>query len=213
MKLTRVQEKACRALVILSCVVLLGGALSVPFYYETQTLWYKVGADKVILRAGQLVGLVTLVLLVLQIMLSLRAGFYEELFGGANLIRWHRLNGVFIACAACGHVLLILGPEGFKNLPIGKKYWPEMTGGGLFLLIQLTVVFSFFRHALRLDYKLWRTIHIPLGYVILVLALIHVLFVSESFRQGAPRLLLLTVFIGLALLTAVVKQGRWKMKS
>ena len=38
------------------CFWSIGGALSIPFVYETQTLWYKVGADKLMLRTGQMAG-------------------------------------------------------------------------------------------------------------------------------------------------------------
>jgi predicted ferric reductase len=196
--------------VLLTCcfLVFLGAALAVPFYYETQTLWYKTGLNKVMLRAGQLAGLFTLVLLVLQIILALRGRFFEDLFGDVkNLLRWHRTNGVLIAGAALCHVILVLAPDGISNLPIGTKYWPEMVGEGLFLLLLATVLSSHFRAALRLDYTLWRRVHRPLGYLLLVLVLIHVLFVSESFTQGLPRIILLAVFAGLALLAVVVKRG------
>jgi predicted ferric reductase len=202
-----------RVLVLLGVAVLLGLAFAVPFYYETESLWYKLGADKVVLRTGQLAGLLTLVLLILQILLSLRARFLEHLFGGANLIRWHRANGILIACIAVSHVLLVLAPEGFANLPIGKKYWPEMVGGLVFLLLQTTVLLSQFRAALHLEYKKWRTIHQPLGYLVLALVLIHVLFVSDSFAQGAPRLLLLLLFGGVTLSVVLVKAGRARLKS
>jgi predicted ferric reductase len=205
--------KVYRVLLFCCFMVILGGALAVPFYYETQTLWYKTGVAKAMLWAGQLAGLLTLVLLILQIILSLRGSFSEDLFGSANLMRWHRINGVLIVCTVISHVALILAPEGINNLPIGKKYWPEMTGEGLFLLILITVLSSRFRSALKLDYTVWRTIHRPLGYLLLILALIHVLFVSESFKQGIPRVVLLVIFTGLALLITVVKTVCWRSKS
>ena len=206
-------HKAYKILIIFSFAVFLGGALTVPFYYETQTLWYKTGVDKVVLWAGQLAGLLTLVLLVLQIILPLKGRFSEDLFGSANLMRWHRINGILIVCTAISHVVLVLAPEGINNLPIGKKYWPEMTGEGLFLLVLIMVLSSRFRSVLKLDYTVWRTIHRPLGYLLLILALIHVLFVSESFKQGIPRVVLLVIFTGLALLITVVKTIFWRSKS
>jgi predicted ferric reductase len=203
-----------RVLLICCFWVFLGGALAVPFYYETQTLWYMTGLDKIMLRTGQMAGLCTLVLLVLQIILALRGRFLEDLFGGVkNMLRWHRINGVLIAGAALCHVVLVLAPEGIGNLPIGSKYWPEMVGEGLFLLLLATVLSSHFRAALRLEYSLWRRVHRPLGYLLLVLVLIHVLFVSESFRQGLPRIMLLAIFAGLALLAVVVKAGSRHSKS
>jgi predicted ferric reductase len=197
-----------KGLVILGTTALLGAALAVPFYYETQTLWYKVGTDKVMLRTGQMAGLFALVLLVGQILLALRIQFFERLFGGAHLMRWHRINGVLIFFAACSHVMLVLAPEGFDNLPIGKKYWPEMIGGLLFLFLLTMVLTSRFRSWFKLEYARWRILHKPMGYLSLVLVFFHVLFVSESFTRGLPRAVLLTVGIGLALFIGLVQVRR-----
>jgi predicted ferric reductase len=194
--------------VLLGAVLFLGAALAVPFFYETQTLWYKIGADKVMLRSGQLAGLLALVLLIGQIPLALRIQFFEHLFGGARLMRWHRINGVLIACAACSHVLLVLAPEGFDNLPIGKKYWPEMIGGLLLLFLLTMVVTSRFRSWFKLEYARWRMLHKPMGYFSLALVFSHVLFVSESFARGLPRAVLLTVGIGLALFIGGIQMIR-----
>ena len=208
-KPSRFPAALSKGLVVLGAAVLLGAALAVPFYYETQTLWYKVGADKVMLRSGQLAGLLTLVLLIGQIILALRMQFFERLFGGARLMRWHRINGVLLFLTACSHVLLVLAPEGFDNLPIGKKYWPEMIGGLLFLFLLTMVLTSRFRPWFKLEYGQWRMLHKPMGYLSLVLVFSHVLFVSESFARGLPRTVLLTVGIGLALLIGVVQGRRW----
>lgn len=197
-----------RGLIFLGFAAFLGLALTVPFYYETESLWYKTGVDRVLLRTGQMAGLLTFVLLALQILLSLRARFLEQLFGGANLIRWHRINGLLLAATALSHVLLVLAPEGLTNLPLEKKYWPEWVGGLVFLLLQTTIILAQFRSRLHLEYKKWKTAHQPLGYLILAIALIHVLFVSESFSQGMPRIVLLVVVIGLALSVVLVKIRR-----
>jgi len=199
-------KKVYRLLVILGLTIFLGGLFAVPFCYETQTLWYKTGADKILLRAGQLAGLLALALLVLQIVLSSKTTFFDTLFGRVNMMRWHRINGPFIVGAALSHIIMVLAPEGFDNLPIGKKYWPEMVGAALFLLVSFMVLSSHFRSALQLNYTTWRTLHRPIGYLVAILVLIHVLFVSGSFEQGGPRVVLLSVFIGLALLVAVSKR-------
>jgi predicted ferric reductase len=205
--------KALRILAFCALAALLAAALAIPFYYQTETLWYKTGMNKAMLMAGQMAGLLTLVLLILQILLSLRGSFSEYLFGNAKMLRWHRRIGILIACSATCHALLILAPDGIGNLPFGKRYWPEMIGEGLFLLILATAISSHFRAALRFDYKVWRSIHKPLGYLILILVLMHVLFVSDSFKQGVPRIALITVFAGLALLITAVKTHKWRSKS
>jgi predicted ferric reductase len=187
-------------------VVLLAGALAIPFYFETQTLWYKVGIDKTMLRGGQVAGMLALVFLFLQITLSLRSKILEKLFGVANLLRWHRINGVVIGFLAISHVLLVLVPEGISNLPIGKKYWPEMVGMFLFLMVVSMVVSSHFRQKLKLDYTKWKAIHKPLGYLVVTLVTIHALFVSESFEQDSLQIILLVIFGGLIVQVVVVKR-------
>lgn len=175
-------------------------ALMVPFAYPTQTLWYKTGMDKILLIAGQLIGLLAMVLLGGQIVLALRPIFLERLFGAALLMRWHRGNGVLATGLAFGHALLVLIPEGLATLPIGWTFWPEMTGAAVLLLLLGTTVISRFRAALRFEYRRWRLFHRPLGYLIVALVPLHVLFVSESFAGGPPRVGLL---IGVLLLFAM----------
>ncbi len=180
-----------------------------PFYYETQTLWYKVGLDKTLLRAGQFAGMLTLVLLMVQIIIAQRVSIVENLFGSAKLMRWHRINGVVIACTAMSHVALVLVPEGLQNLPFGKKYWPEMIGELLFLFILITVISSRFRPLFKLDYPSWRILHRTLGYLAPVLVFLHVFFVSESFTHTFPRSLLIVIFAGIVLFTGVVQISRF----
>lgn len=168
--------------------------LSIPSYYQTTTLWYKTGADKVMLLAAHYLGLLGLILLYLQIILAARGRLLEQLLGPAQLLRWHRINGVVLLVLAACHILLVLLPEGLANLPLGKKFWPEMVGGLLFVLIALLVGSSYFRETIRLSYQSWKFLHRPAGYLAMLLVTVHVLFVSESFEQTIPRIQLLALF-------------------
>ena len=168
-------------------IVVIGGTLSIPFIYESQTLWYKIGVDKTMLRAGQIAGLLAVILLFVQIILAVRGKFLQDLFGLPSLMRWHRVNGVLVFVLVFCHVTLVLVPEGILNLPIGMKYWPEMVGAILFLIIFSMVISSQFRQQLGFAYVRWRTTHKLLGYSTLVLVAIHILFVSESFKHIVPR--------------------------
>lgn len=165
-------------------------AVAVPFFYETQTLWYKFGMDKTLLRAGQVAGMVALTLLFWQIVLAVGGPFLAEAFGLKNIMNWHRTNGVLVLFFALSHALLILIPEGLTNLPIGKQFWPEMLGSLLLWTVAAIVVASRYREKLKLDYKRWRAVHKPLGYLTVLLVVVHVLFVSESFAQGLPKVVL-----------------------
>lgn len=193
-------------------IVVIGGALSIPFIYESQTLWYKIGVDKTMLRAGKIAGLLAVILLFVQILLGVRGEFLQELFGMPSLMRWHRVNGVFILVLALCHVTLVLVPEGILNLPIGVKYWPEMVGGMLFLVIFSMVISSQFRQQLGFAYVKWRTIHKLFGYSALALVAIHVFFVSESFEYIIPRAGLIAAVITVVIGVSQVKIAALKKK-
>jgi len=212
-ELTPLKLSIYKTLVLCGFIIILAGALAIPFYYETQTLWYKVGIDNIMLRAAQLAGMLALVLLFVQIILSAQSVVLKLLFGANNLLRWHQRNGIFIAFLAFCHVFLVLVPEGLANLPIGKKHWPEMVGAILFAVVIAMVFFSHFRQKLHLNFKKWKAIHQPLGYVVIVLVTIHVLNVSESFEQSVPKFSLIIAFTGLALLVIIVKILLWRSQN
>lgn len=174
-------------------VIVAAGALTIPYVFESQTIWYKMGMDKTLLRAGQLAGLFALVSLVVQIFLGIRGKVLAETFTVANIVAWHKANGIFLCCLAALHIILVLAPEGITNLPIGAKHWPEMVGGVLFLMFISQAISSLFRQRLGFIYKQWRMVHRTLGYLALCLAPVHVLFVADSFAQGAPRIALLVL--------------------
>ena len=184
-----------RVVLAAAFLLVLSVFLAIPSYYQTTTLWYKTGVDRAMLLAAHYLGLVGLILLYLQVILSARGYFLDRLIGPVKLLRWHRLNGMALLALAASHILLVLVPEGLANLPLGKKFWPEMVGGALFIIIILLVGSSYFRQAIRLPYKVWKIFHRPAGYLAMLLVTVHVLFVSESFEQTIPRVLLLTLFI------------------
>ena len=180
-------------------------ALALPFTYQSMTLWYKFGLNKTILRAGQLAGMFALILLFTQIVLAAGGDFLEKAFSLEQILKSHRVNGLLILFFALTHIFLVLLPEGLANLPFGKKFWPEMVGSFLLLLLIIIVISSRYRKGLKLSYRQWRTIHKPLGYLTCCLAVIHVLFVSDSFTQAVPRWVLLGSFAGLLIRVVWVK--------
>lgn len=175
--------------------VALASAIGLPFVYESQTLWYKIGLDKTMLWAGQLSGMIALTLMFTQVLLAVGGPFLQKAFSLKNLMSWHRTGGVLIVFFALIHVFLILAPEGLANLPIGKKFWPEMVGSLLLWVLVAMVISSRYREKLKLNYKRWRAIHKPLGYLATFLVVIHVLYVSDSFEQALPRNILIVTFM------------------
>ncbi len=199
-----------KALFITLFLLLIIGAFVFPFAFETTTLWYKFGTDKLLLRAGQTAGLLTLLMLCLQIILSTRGPLLEQLFGASSLLRYHRLNGIVIVLLAAVHVFLVLVTEGFANLPIGKKYWTEMIGAGALLLLFTMVLTSHFRGRLKFNYKKWKRLHQPLGYLVVFLVITHVYFVSDAFEQLFPQIILAGLSFGLVIWVGAVK---WRIIS
>lgn len=204
-KLSLTKRRLYQALFIMLFAVVLLSATTIPFLYQSQTLWYKVGIDSLMLYLGQLCGMVALILLFFQVVLATRSNLLTQLFGPSSLMKLHRINGVAVVVAAVCHVLLVLVPEGIANLPIGLKYWPELVGAVLFFLLASLVFFAYFRDRLKLNYKKWRASHKPLGYLALVLVLVHVLFVSDTFENIGPRIFIIVLFSGVFLLVVWVK--------
>lgn len=192
--------------------VLVASACTLPFLYPTQTLWYKTGWDKVFLLAGHLFGVLAFLSLLLQLLLGSRGKLLEDSFGVAGVMRWHRGNGLVLPLLALCHVGLVLLPEGLANLPLGAEFWPEMVGGLLFFAIVVQAGSSFLRQRLGLDYRRWRSTHRLIGYLALLVAVIHVLFVADSFTQGVPRMALLTVVALLAVRLVLVKRATGRGK-
>ncbi len=207
------QHKLKLIVILLTSLLLICGCFIFPFYYETTTLWYKLGYDKVTLRIGQICGLLAFVFLCFQIILATRTHSLEQLLGLGKRIRLHRLNGLIIAVLVLIHMLLILVPEGITNLPFGKKYWPEMIGAFLFCIIIFTVITSQFRQKLRISFKQWNLLHKPLGYFIVAGSATHIYFVSDAFNQIIPQLLLLTLVVGVTCWVAYIKLIQHKNSS
>lgn len=186
-------------------LVFLATALAIPELYQSMTLWYKYGTERVLLKAGQSAGMVALVLLNLQLLLAVKGKWLTEAFGPAKLMQYHRTNGVLISLFAFAHVLLVLLPEGLQNIPFGMKFWPEMTGAALLLLLVVTIIVSKYRTQFKLAYPFWRTGHKIIGYSLIFLLNIHVLFVSDTFEQLVPKIFLAATLMLVIAWIAIVK--------
>ncbi len=196
-----------RVLLPSAAVIAASLVLAIPGYYGTMTLWYKTGIDRTMLLVGQYCGLTALILIYLQIVIVAGRPLLNRIFGAVNLLRCHRINGAAIAVAAVSHMLLVLVPEGIANLPVGWKFWPEMLGAALLVVVLLVAVTSYFRQMIGLPFKLWRVLHRFAGYLVLVLATTHAVFVSDSFAQTVPRTLVISLFL-LVIIVAVAAKFR-----
>ncbi len=111
------EAKWIKLAVVICIVATMCWAVSLPFFYESQTLWYKFGWQKTILRIGKISGLLTFVLLLIQIIGAIRIKLFVDIYGIAKLMLFHRIVGVLILILRIFHVSCILIPEGVQTLP------------------------------------------------------------------------------------------------
>jgi len=173
--------------VVLVILVVLAGAVAIPFRFESSSMLYKFGSAKAMLRIGKVLGLVAGVLLLMQLLWSARIRVLDRIFGLNNLFRFHRLMGITIAGCALLHPMLVYLPDNTLIIPLTKRYWPELVGLGLLLCILSMAITSTFRTILRLPYEFWRTAHRLAAVVVAAGLAVHVLNVSDSFGRGLPQ--------------------------
>jgi predicted ferric reductase len=172
---------------------LLAGALAIPFFFESPSIWYKFGIEKASLRAGKVLGMVAGLLLLIQLPLAGRLKLLDRIFSLPALMRQHRMHAWTIAVIAVIHPACVLLPEGTILVPLEIRYWPEWVGVGLLVCILIQFVCSRWRRRWGLAFHTWLPLHRIAGLLIAVLLVVHVLYVSESFTdEGPPRL---SVFI------------------
>ena len=177
-------------LALLFCALLLGAA-SIPFVYEKGSILYKFGADKVFLRAGKVVGISAAVLLLLQLVLSGRIKVLDRIFALNRLYRFHRINAVVLSVLALLHPLLVFAPEDLRSFPLQLQYWPEMLGAVLLILIALLSATALWRIFLEFNFQRWLVFHRGAAFIAVVMLIFHILYGSEVFETGTPRMIVL----------------------
>lgn len=210
--MNRSARRWLRIFIIAAGILTAGAAASVPWFFESPSLFYKLGTDRLLLQAGKASGLIAAVLIVFQVIPVARFRGLEQVFPLKTLHGFHRNSGKAIAVLAVIHPLLILASEDFVGFPFEKRYWPEYLGAGLLVWLLLVVCVSIWRKQLKLSATAWRSFHRWGTPLVVVMALVHVRYVSESFASGVPLIGLLTlgglaaaVFIGIYIRRYILK--------
>ena len=185
--------------------LLLAGAASIPFVFESQSIRYKLGWDKTLLRTGKMLGMMAATLLLLQLVLSARMKLLDRIFGLNTLYIAHRVNAVLIVIAALLHPLLVFAPEDITSLPLELKFWPEILGAMLLLAVWTITATGLWRRFLDLPFHFWRIAHRAATFTVVVLLFVHVLFVSDTFEHGLPRRIVLITAVAYAVVFCWVK--------
>jgi len=101
-------------------------------------------------------------------------------------------------------------PEDFTLPPFELEYWPQAVGLLLLILIVCQVAVSRWRLQLGIVFQRWRQLHGYAGGLVILLLVLHILFVSETFEEGLPRFaLIIATGIGLLVMIAA-KIRRWR---
>ncbi len=162
-------------------------AASIPFFFESTSLYYKLGMDRSWLRTGKVMGLLAAMLMLFQVILVSRFSLLEKAFSLKHLYRAHQTSGKIIAVLVLFHPFFIVAAENFTFFPFEKRYWPEFVGVGLLVLILGIAVGSVWRRGLGFSQKNWQLQHRFGTVTALALVFVHIRFVSESFDSGIPR--------------------------
>ncbi|MEN8691624.1 MAG: ferredoxin reductase family protein, partial [Desulfobacterales bacterium] len=174
--------------IIGAATLLLVGAMSIPFFFESPSMWYKFGLAKALLQTGKMLGLAAATLLFFQLIQAARLKVLDRVFSLPGLVRSHRLNAIVIFFLALLHSILVLSSEEKLIIPLELRYWPEWVGVGVLTLIVIHFSVSQWRRAFRITFHGWLLWHRCVGVFILGLAALHILFVSETFsEEGFPR--------------------------
>lgn len=190
------------SIIILLALLLLIGGWIIPFQYESFSILYKFGIEKILLRVGKMIGISLALLVFFQIVLASRVTFFEQIFSVKIELQLHRINGVIIAGLAILHPLLIKASENFTPYTFEEKYYPEFLGIGLLCTVLFVSGTAFFRTFLRITYPRWLLLHRFVATFVIIMLPTHVLWVSDTFKKGLPRNAAVVIF-SLALLLAV----------
>ncbi len=196
-----------RGVILFSVLSLIAAAGSIPFLFESPSIYYKFGIAKTLLRSGKVIGLAAAMLMFLQTLLISRIRFIDRVFSLNLTSHAHRINGALIGVVVIIHPLMILAAENFTFYPFEKKYWPEYTGICLLLFVAGLVVVSRYRSLLGLAYHKWLRLHRLATPLVIATMMLHILFVSDSFGGGFPRL-----FITAAALMSFLVIGRFWLR-
>jgi len=197
------------SLIFLILLALLAGALTIPFFFESPSIWYKFGIEKNSLRAGKMLGLAGGLLILCQLPMAGRLKFLDRIFSLPALIRQHRLHAWAIVLIALIHPLCTLLPEGTILVPLEIRYWAEWVGVGLLAIILIQFVCSRWRQPLGLAFHIWLPLHRILGLLITALLIIHVLYVSETFTDAGPPRLAVLIAAGVFIMMWLWVRSGW----
>ena len=198
------QEMLLKYGLLMALIMALAAGGAIPYLYESPSIFYKTGLEKLLLRSGKILGIGAVILMGIQVILMGNFKFLTHLFKTKTLYQAHRVNGLILLAAALAHPVLILGADNFVFFPLEARYWPEIIGSFLLLFLILFVLFAVWQRKTKISYLIWKQTHRAGAVLLFSLVFAHVNNVSETFGSGIPFYGLCAV-IGIAGLVALKK--------
>lgn len=177
-------------------MLLLVTGWTIPFQFESFSVLYKFGVQKVLLRSGKVIGLTVVLLLFFQILLASHLKFLELIYSRKLLFTLHRLNGFLVTLLVMVHPLLIKASENFVPYTLEKKYYPEYVGIVILLVTLAVFISAILRKRIGTVFgNKWLVLHRLGSTLVLLILPFHVLWVSDTFKSGGlPRSAALIIF-------------------
>jgi len=172
--------------VLLPILALVSSGVGLPVLFESQSLYYKFGIEKAMLQWGKGAGVLALILMVYQGVLVSRFSFLERYLSLKQSFFIHKTIGIVIGILVVVHPILILGADGFVIFPFELRYWPEFLGMFLVVLVLSVAGLALGYKALKIKARLRQTLHRMGTPAIIILALVHAGWVSETFDIVLP---------------------------
>jgi len=190
---------------IFLALILIVGVCTIPFVFESSSIYYKFGIHKTLLRTGKVFGIIAATLIFFQVLLVCRLKTLDRIFSLNQMYRCHRMSGMIIAFLTLMHPILILASENFTLFPFEIRYWPELLGAVVWVFIVMLFITAYWRLIFGFAYDKWLRFHRLVTILSIVLLTIHILFVSDTFKSGLPQAL---VFVAAAI-TLLLMSRLW----
>lgn len=196
-------------------ITVLALAAMIPYIYQSQSILYKFGVDKTMLRLGKVAGLLAATLLLLQIISVSRLKIIDLIISRKKLLQFHQIAGITLVLLALLHPLLVFWPEDLSILAVKWQYWPEVLGALLLLFIWIIVATAKLRVFLKFSGLAWMRFHRAGVNLAAVAVVTHTITVSDTFEQTVPRtaIFCFAVFYGILWLRLRIVAYRLKLRA
>lgn len=199
MNLFAYRRPALVLIVLLLLGIILTGIQVLLGYLPWQANAFPHDLSWKMISGARMLGIVVVVMLTTQVVLTSRIPVLSALFGLHGLVRAHKiLAGIIVTTATC-HVLLIVASGVFTTSLFSSSGLVRLIGMVAIILLACGAGIAFFRKALAIPYHLWSMVHGPIMIIIATaLIFLHVFTVGQAFAFW-PGCLFLLVLVGIIL--------------